>query len=240
MSNPACHISDSASLNDTAIGDKCIIYERVRARKSEFGNLVSIGDDGVLINSYLESNITINRRNFIQDSRIGRFTYTGENTTIRGARIGRFCSISWNVSIGGKDHDVDMVTNSSLWAFRNMDGIKQDSGNFIYGTNHGDCTIGSDVWIATSAVVLRDVVVGHGSIIGAGAVVTRNVDPYTIVAGVPARTIRNRFDEKIARALLELQWWDWPVDLIRKNVDLIYNTKVDLDVIRRLSEIQED
>ena len=87
--------------------------------------------------------------------------------------------------------------------------------------NKGDIVIGNDVWIGYEAVVLAGVTIGDGAIIGARAVVTRDVPPYTIVGGVPAKPIRKRFsDAEIAR-LLELKWWDWPVEKIATGIDAI-------------------
>ena len=87
--------------------------------------------------------------------------------------------------------------------------------------NKGDIVIGNDVWIGYEAVVLAGVTIGDGAIIGARAVVTRDVPPYTIVGGVPAKPIRKRFsDAEIAR-LLELKWWDWPVEKIAAGIDAI-------------------
>jgi virginiamycin A acetyltransferase len=229
-------IAPESTVVECEYGEHVKIYRWADLRESRLGAHVQIGDHSVLIKSVLESNIAINRRNFIQESRIGRFTYTGFNTVIRGSSVGRFCSISWNVSIGGKDHPDDRVTTSTLWAFNNMNGTK-DSRGFKYGEIGSDCVLGNDVLVSANAVVLRDVTVGHGSVIGAGAVVTKNVDPFTVVAGVPAKPIRKRFSAHIVDALLEIKWWDWPVPVIRENLDLIYSTKVDEHVIERLRAI---
>ena len=237
MSDDSFYIAESARVSRTRVGNRAKVYERVQARNSGLGPLVSVGDDSILINADLESNISINRRNFIQDSRLGRFTYTGQNTTIRGSSIGRFCSLSWNVSIGGKDHGMERVSNSALWAFHNMDGNKPDPASFVYGKDEPACVLGSDVWVATNAVVLRGVMVGDGAVVAAGCVVIRDVDPYTVVAGVPGKVIRSRFSDEWCQDLLELKWWDWPVEVIRQNLDLIYSTKVDEKVIERLRAI---
>lgn len=87
--------------------------------------------------------------------------------------------------------------------------------------NKGDIMVGNDVWIGYEAVILAGVTIGDGAIIGARAVVTRDVPPYTIVGGVPATPIRKRFpDSEIAR-LLKLKWWDWPAETIAANIDAI-------------------
>lgn len=87
--------------------------------------------------------------------------------------------------------------------------------------NKGDIVIGNDVWIGYEAVVLAGVTIGDGAIIGARAVVTKDVPPYTIVGGVPAKPIRKRFSDADIALLLELRWWDWPEENIAKSIDAI-------------------
>lgn len=203
-----------------------------------------IGDDSIIYNSTIDECCEINRNNRVDNSIIGRFTYTGHNTTIKKSDIGSFTSISWNVSIGGANHTDDFVTTSPLWRFENM--IKKNENptdneqlqKRISELPH--CLIGNDVLISTNAIILRNVKVGNGAIIGAGAVVTKDIPPYTIVIGVPARTIRMRFNDQIISALEEIQWWDWPVDVICKNVDLIFSKKVNMEVIEQLKEIKRE
>lgn len=93
--------------------------------------------------------------------------------------------------------------------------------------NKGDIVIGNDVWIGYEAVILAGVTVGDGAIIGARAVVTKDVPPYTIVGGIPAKPIRKRFSEDTIAALLELRWWDWPEERIRANLDAIQSGQLD-------------
>ena len=93
--------------------------------------------------------------------------------------------------------------------------------------NKGDIVIGNDVWVGYEEVILAGVTVGDGAIIGARAVVTKDVPPYTIVGGIPAKPIRKRFSEDIVTALLELQWWDWPEEQIKANLDAIQAGRLD-------------
>ena len=87
--------------------------------------------------------------------------------------------------------------------------------------------VGNDVWIGYEAVILSGVTIGDGAIIGARAVVTKDVPPYTIVAGVPARPIRKRFDEETIARLEQLRWWDWPEDEIRRNISHIQRGQIE-------------
>ena len=100
--------------------------------------------------------------------------------------------------------------------------------------NRGDIVIGNDVWIGYDAVVLAGVTVGDGAIIAARAVVTKDVPPYTIVGGVPARPIRKRFSDSEIDQLLELKWWDWPEEKIARSIDVIQSG--DLEGLKRAAE----
>jgi len=213
------------------------IYRNVDIRYSNVGKMSIIGDSSILFKSDVKDHVAISRRNLIHNSTISEFTYTGMNAVIKHASIGRFNSISWNVSIGGKNHEMNNVTTHSRWWFN-----KLYSDTSIKATEYEEsatCEIGSDVWIASNAIILRDVTVGNGAVIGAGALVNKDIEPYTVVAGVPAKPIRNRFDEKTIDTLMEVAWWDWPIEVIKNNLDLIYSTKVDDIVISKLLEIKK-
>lgn len=93
--------------------------------------------------------------------------------------------------------------------------------------NKGDTIIGNDVWIGYEAVILSGVRIGDGAIIGARAVVTKDVPPYTIVGGVPARPIRRRFDDAVIKKLETLRWWDWDFEKIRRSIPAIQSGDID-------------
>ena len=93
--------------------------------------------------------------------------------------------------------------------------------------NKGDIVIGNDVWIGYEAVIMAGVHIGDGAIIGTRAVVTKDVPPYTIVGGLPAKKIRSRFDDKTIELLQQLKWWNWDTKKISKNLDAIRKTNVE-------------
>lgn len=93
--------------------------------------------------------------------------------------------------------------------------------------NKGDIVVGNDVWIGYEAVILSGVTIGDGAIVGSRAVVTKDIPPYTIVGGVPAKPIRKRFDDVIIARLLELKWWDWSEERIKANLKIIQSGRID-------------
>lgn len=219
------------------------VYKRAEISKSSIGLKSIIGNDTIISECQIEDYVSVNRRNYLLRSSIGVFTYTGIGTMIRSSVVGKFCSISWNVSIGGGNHVFDHLTTHPRWRFNMMsDNIEYSKNKELQKTlnNQADCIIENDVWIATNAVILRGVTIGNGAVIGAGAVITKDVEPYSIVVGVPAKPIKKRFDERTIEELQGLQWWNWPIEVIRENIELIYSEKVNDSVISRLKEISRE
>jgi len=162
--------------------------------------------------------------------RIGEFTY-GRPRVIDFTKdtrliIGKFCSIAANVKIVlGADHRMDWVSTYPFPALVKIwpeaDGVKG------HPASKGDVVIGNDVWIAEGAVILSGVNIGDGAVIGSQAVVSKDVAPYAVVSGNPARVVKMRFDEDTIKTLLQIQWWNWPMEKIKKNVHLICSQKID-------------
>ncbi|MFA5644412.1 MAG: hypothetical protein WC928_02690 [Patescibacteria group bacterium] len=228
-------------VENSTIEENVKIYKGAEVKNSFLEKDVSIGNHTIIQDSIIKSNSALNRRNYILRSKIGNYTYTGMNTVIRSADIGNFCSISWNVSIGGGNHDYTKLTTSLLSRFYMLDSENQEEKREkeLQKTfkNMKPCLIGNDVLISSNVTILRNLKIGNGAVIGAGAVVTKDVEPYSIVVGVPARTIKKRFDDKTISILEEIKWWDWPKDIIRENLDLIYSTVIDDQAIEKLRAI---
>lgn len=145
-------------------------------------------------------NIEIREGTYIDGSSVvGSYTYVGRNCAITKSSIGRYCSIANNVSIGQGEHELDRISTSSIFYDASYEML----------TNK-ECNIGDDVWIGVDAIILCGVSIGIGAVIGANSVVTKDVPPFAIVVGSPARIIKYRFDTDKADSILNSQWWDNP------------------------------
>jgi len=159
---------------------------------------------------------------------IGRHTYgltkesffvPHENVPVR---IGSFCSIGPDVLfICAAEHRVDTATTFPI-QFANGK-IRNANGT----AGKGPITVGHDVWIGARCIVLSGVTIGNGAVLGAGSIVTRDIPPYAIAVGNPARTIRYRFAPDVIRCLQSLEWWNWSDDLIRERIELLTATGIE-------------
>ena len=173
----------------------------------------------------------------IRESRLGRFTEVGEGTRllrvglgdysyverfgdIANAEIGRFANIASFVRIGPTDHPLGTASlHHFLYRSSKYWPDAEDDEAFFARRQVRVARIGHDTWIGHGAVVKPEVTVGHGAVVAAGAVVTRDVAPYVIVAGVPARPLRERQPPAIAERLIALAWWDWSHERLREALE---------------------
>lgn len=142
--------------------------------------------------------------------------------------IGRFCSIGCGAKFlfNSANHTVSSLSTYPFPLFFEEWELEKKNVTDSWD-NKGDTIIGNDVWIGYEAVIMAGVTIGDGAIIGACAVVTKDVSPYTIVGGIPAKSIRKRYSEETIDLLTELKWWDWPEERIAKNIKAIQNGRLD-------------
>ncbi len=142
---------------------------------------------------------------FIHSS-MEKHSFCGYNCDINHAIIGKFCSIANNVVIGGGMHPMSWVSTSPVF-YEGRDSVKTK-----FSTHQrkpiSTTVIGHDVWIGQNVIIKQGISIGTGSVIGMGSIVTKDVDPYTIVAGNPAKLIKKRFDDSLIKNLLQSKWWD--------------------------------
>ncbi len=161
--------------------------------------------------------------------KIGAYTY-GIPKILRAnwacaIEIGKFCSIADEVIIMlDTDHRPDWITTYPFPALADFPEAAMIEG---HPCAKGDVIIGNDVWIGYGAFILSGVTIGDGAVIAARSIVTKDVPPYSIVAGNPAAIKKTRFSEETIAALLEIQWWNWPIEKIRKHIPLLCSEKID-------------
>lgn len=157
---------------------------------------------------------------------IGEFTY-GEPFIINygevgvKVNIGKFCSIAKGVQIYlGGNHDYFAITTFPLKA-------KLVNEEVNAPLSKGNVNIGNDVWIGRDVTIMSGITIGNGAVIAANSVVTKNVEAYSIVGGNPAKLIKYRFPKEVIEKLEEIQWWDWDIEKIKANIELLSSRKVE-------------
>lgn len=143
-------------------------------------------------------------------------------------KIGKFSSIACGAKFifTSANHTMHSLSNYTFPIFFEEWGLDAKNIRSAWD-NKGDIVVGNDVWIGYEAVILSGVTIGDGAVIGARAVVTKDVPPYTVVGGVPARPIKKRFDDETIAKLQKLSWWDWDKDKINRNIHNIQNGDID-------------
>lgn len=182
-----------------------------------------ITESGIEIGDYTMYNDFVNDpRDFEKNNVLYHYPINGDKL-----KVGKFCSIACGAKFlfTSANHTMHSISTYPFPIFFEEWGL--DVANITSAwDNKGDIVIGNDVWIGYEAVVLSGVTIGDGAIIGTRAVVTKDVPPYTIVGGIPAKPIRRRFSDEVISKLLEIQWWNWPENRIKENIDVIQSGRI--------------
>ncbi len=207
---------ESSEIIDSVVDESATLNKYITLIKAEIGRMCLVGKFSKLAYSSLDS-----------------LSYIGEYTVVINSTIGKFTSISWGVTIGPEEHDYTRITNHSfLYSTKSFRLVKER----MYSPFVGECKIGNDVWIGCNSTILRGLQIGDGAVIGANSLVNKDIPPYAIAVGNPAKVIKYRFHEEIISQLVELQWWDLPLDVISENARLFSEnpTHTTLSQIRHL------
>lgn len=195
----------------TKLGVEPLIHDGVHLHEVTCGKFVEIGEGSrVLFTEF------------------GDYSYCDRYAEIANARIGKFANIAAFSRIGPTDHPMNQASLHHF-LYRSNDywpDAPLDEAFFDHRASR-IARIGHDTWIGHNAVIKPEVTIGHGAVVAASAVVTRDVDPYSIVAGIPARPLRDRFPRAIADRVMELAWWDWDHDTLRARLEDFRNLPIE-------------
>ena len=195
----------------TKKGTNFLIY------KKRYKNATIDRNTVITSNCKIGEKVHILRDCYISTSNIGNYTYISKYSILQNTTVGNYCSISQNVICGLGNHPLDYFSTSPIFYHsKNTFGINVIGNNDNY-TDYKHIMIGNDVWIGARVIILDGVRIGDGACIAAGAVVTKDVPPYAIVAGIPAKIIRYRVDEEKRKLLINSKWWNLsPYDAYNK------------------------
>ncbi|WP_441228691.1 chloramphenicol acetyltransferase [Tardiphaga sp. 20_F10_N6_6] len=170
-----------------------------------------------LVDTELGAYTEVGARTILNEVTMGDYSYVVNDGQITYTTIGKFCSIAAMTRINPGNHPMHRATQAHFTyrASAYFPGESDDADFFAWRRAH-HCTIGHDVWLGHGAIVLPGRQIGTGAVIAAGAIVTKDVAPYTIVAGNPARPVRRRFSEAVEDGLMDLAWWNWDHEMLRQ------------------------
>lgn len=182
-----------------------------------------------ILNSDIHRTSKICAGSHLVNCNMGKYSDIGYDCTIINSEIGSFCSLGANIIIGGAGHTVDWVSTSPVFN-ENKDHLPKKFS--LHKFNLETTTkIGNDVWIGNNVIIKAGVTIGDGSVIGMGSIVTKDIPPYEIWAGNPAKFIKKRFEDDIANKLLSIKWWEWEDDKISEYAPFFNNVS---ELIKRI------
>lgn len=183
------------------------------------GSEPRIDEDALIHDCILGAWTAVGARTFMSEVRLGDWSYLTSDAQAQYAEIGKFCSIARGTCLNPGNHPHwRAAMHHFSYRAKSYELDDKDHDEFFEWRRSHTVTVGHDVWIGQQAIVLPGRTIGTGAVIAAGAVVSKDVPPFTIVGGTPASPIKQRFDQKTQDQLMEIAWWDWPHAKIKENL----------------------
>lgn len=188
-------------------------------------------------NSKVAKSAKIYPFSIVLNSVIKDYSYLSYNCTINNCEIGKFCSIAKAVKIGLGKHPINFISTSPLF-YSPTNPLKKIITKELKFKESEFVTIGNDVWIGANVIILDGVKIGNGAVVGANSVVNKDVLPFSIVGGVPAKEIKKRFSENIIGLIEFSKWWNMPIDFFKEEkVKNIFSKELNEDSMLELLEL---
>lgn len=204
----------------TSYGMNCHLKKYCRVSKSILGDNIILNNGATLKESSISNYVSLHNNAIVSFCQIDSYTYIAKNSIIYNATIGKFCSVGPDVWIGLGKHPTNFLSTSPLF-YSNLNVQLGFSFTTIQMFDEfKNCIIGNDVWIGAKVMILDGVKIGDGAIVAANSVVTKDVEPYSIVGGNPAKHIKYRFSDEKIREIKALNWWNWTEEKIKKELSL--------------------
>ena len=226
---------DKVILNSLIDEESVELYKGVRIVGSKINRNCIVGDFSRITESILDGFNRVDRNSLIYYSTFELYSYVGMNSVIMHSDIGKFCSLSWGVTIGPGNHDYSRISSHDF-LYNNFYNL--NSNEVVYNRFEQRTVIGNDVWIGTNVTVVNGVKIGHGAVIGANTIVTKDVPPYAIVVGNPGRILKYRFDEETIEELLDLKWWDLEYGILKDNFKVFKSESIQ-ECIKSIKRIKK-
>ena len=198
----------TATMATKTLGEQPVFHEGVFIHDCYFGAWTEVGPRCALVETTVDD-----------------YSYVVGDNQIIYTKIGKFSNIASHVRINPGNHPMERVTLHHITYRRKMYGLGEDDADFFEWRRSHQCVIGHDTWLGHNVIVMPGVTVGTGAVVGSGAVVTKDVAPYMIVVGVPAKPLRPRFPEAIAEKLLQIAWWDWDRPTLEARFDDLFDVQ---------------
>lgn len=179
---------------------------------------------GVSLNNIeLGNHVCLGNNVSISNSSIGDHSYVNSGTKINRTEVGKFCSIGPNIKFGLGIHPTHLISTHP--AFYSNNKPFKTFADKVYFKEYGRIKLGNDVWVGSDVIIMDNVDIGDGSIIAAGAIVTKDVKPYEVVGGIPAKHIKFRFDQIIIDQIEQKRWWDKDENWLQDNYKIFLDQK---------------